>query len=69
MCQLAVIRLTEQRQHVAFETERAGQEGVFADFTFQAGGVQVESVQAGGLQFGEAELLRDAVRSKAAQPR
>ena len=66
--QLAVIRLAEQRQHIAFEAKRAGQEGVFADLTFQAGGVQVEPVQAGGLQLGDAQLLREAVRSEAAQP-
>ena len=49
------------------QAQGAGQEGVFADLAFKAGGVQVQPVQAGRLQVGNAQALADAVGRKAAQ--
>ena len=51
----------EQIEHVAFEAKGGREVGVFADFAFQAGRIQVEPVAPGGLQFQQRLLLAEPV--------
>jgi hypothetical protein len=55
------------RRDVALQPKCAGKVSVLADLTLEAGRVEVEPMPAGGLQFGEAQLLGETVCAEAAQ--
>jgi len=62
--QFVIASVAQEIEHFLFQSQSGRKISIFSDFTFQTGGIKVETVASGGLQFGKPHALAHLIGRK-----